>query len=630
MIKEMRKVQIIGPKSFLDECIKTLHATSVVHIEAVPFEPAGKLGMEEPFFQRLPMEKEKLKEKESLDRAAERIKTLLFLLKPPQSSTTVYVSPIELPRLMDELAPVEEQVKALYATVESLRDELTTIVKYERLVMGFAPVVSRLGGLKSFEIAGLTIEKTRGYAAGLLDAEIGKITSGRYEIHVIEIDAETTGIVLAYPREFGGQIKFLLSGKAINELRLPDEYSDIPLLNALKLMGRKKAELPKLIEDAEKEIAVVSKNWFERLCALKNAVEDSLDEIGVLTYAGQTRFAFVIEGWVPADKLHALKERFLSLFGGGVLLREIEIKEEERGRIPVYIKNPFYFRPFEVFLSALTPPRYGSVDPTPFVALFFPAFFGLMVADIGYGIIIFFLCMYLRMRFKDKQMMRDIFTVICISSVPTVVFGFLFGEFFGDLGMRLGLLHPIILHRAEALKAMMALTLGIGAGHVMLGVIIGVVNHLQRNKLKEAAARFAYLLTIIAVLLIVVTAFMGLPKWVMLPAVGVLVISLVVLTALEGAIGPIELVKAIGNMLSYVRIMAVGTASVVMAIVANKIGGISENIVIGILMAGAIHALNIILSMVSPVIQSMRLQYVEFFSKFYEGGGRRYAPFRKR
>ncbi len=625
----MRKVQIIGPKSLLDECVKALHATSVVHIEAVPFDTAG-IGQEEPFFQRLPMEKEKLKEKDSLDKAAERIKNLLFLLKPPQGSAAAYIGAQELPRLMDELAAVEGQVKTLYATMESLREELATIVKYERLVMGFAPVVSRLGGLKSFEIAGLTIEKTRGYAAGLLDAEIGKITSGRYEIHVIEIDAETTGIVLAYPREFGAQIKYLLSGKAINELRLPDEYSDIPLLNALKLMGRKKAELPNLIADAEKEIAAVSASWFDRLRALKDAVDDSLDEIGVLTYAAQTRFAFVMEGWAPAEDMPALKERFVSLFGGGVLLREIEIKEDERGRIPVYIKNPFYLRPFEVFLSALTPPRYGSVDPTPFVALFFPAFFGLMVADIGYGVIIFLLCMYLRRRFKDKQMLRDVFTVICVSSVPAVVFGFLFGEFFGDLGMRLGLLHPILLHRAEALKAMMALTLGIGAGHVMLGVVIGVVNHLQRKKLKEAGARFAYLLTILAVLLIGVTVMGGLPKGVMMPAVGLLVVSLAVLTALEGAIGPIELVKAVGNMLSYVRIMAVGTASVVMAIVANQIGGMAENIVIGILAATAIHALNIILSMVSPVIQSMRLQYVEFFSKFYEGGGRRYAPFRKR
>ncbi|MBI5970431.1 MAG: hypothetical protein HY884_04690 [Deltaproteobacteria bacterium] len=626
----MRKIQIIGPKSFLDECIKTLHATSVVHIEAAQFESAGKPGMEEPFFQRLLMEKDKLKEKEALDRAAERIKNLLFLLKPPQTSVTVYVSAEDLPRLMGELAAVEEKVKTLYATVESLREEFATVVKYERLVMGFAPVMSRLGGLKSFEIAGLTIEKARGYATGLLDAEVSRITAGRYEIHVIEIDAETTGIVLAYPREFGGQIRHLLSGKAINELRLPDEYSDMPFLHALELMGRKKAELPNLIRDAEKEIAAISNNWFERLRALKNAVEDSLDEIGAFTYAGQTRFAFVMEGWAPADRLHDLKERFLSLFEGSVLLREIEIKEGERGRIPIYIENPVYLRPFEVFLSALTPPRYDSVDPTPFVAIFFPVFFGLMVADIGYGVIIFSLCLFLRARFKDNRMMRDVFTVICISSVPAVVFGFLFGEFFGDLGVRLGLLHPLILRRAEALKAMMALTLGVGAGHVMLGVIIGVVNHLRRNKLKEAGARFAYLLTIMAVILIVVTVFGGLPKAVMLPAVGLLVISLAAFTALEGAIGPIEFVKAIGNMLSYVRIMAIGTASVVMAIVANKIGGIAENIAIGILVAGALHALNIILSMVSPVIQSMRLQYVEFFSKFYEGGGRRYAPFRKR
>jgi V/A-type H+-transporting ATPase subunit I len=76
--------------------------------------------------------------------------------------------------------------------------------------------------------------------------------------------------------------------------------------------------------------------------------------------------------------------------------------------------------------------------------------------------------------------------------------------------------------------------------------------------------------------------------------------------------------------------MAVGTASVVMALVANRIGSLSENLILGIIVAGLIHILNLLLSVISPSIQSMRLQYVEFFSKFYEGGGRKYTPFKKR
>ncbi|MBI5287294.1 MAG: ATPase, partial [Deltaproteobacteria bacterium] len=87
--------------------------------------------------------------------------------------------------------------------------------------------------------------------------------------------------------------------------------------------------------------------------------------------------------------------------------------------------------------------------------------------------------------------------------------------------------------------------------------------------------------------------------------------------------------KTVGNILSYARIMAIGTASVVMAVVANKLGGAVGNVLLGIIVAALIHTLNVALGILSPTIHSLRLHYVEFFSKFYQPGGRRYTPFKK-
>jgi V/A-type H+/Na+-transporting ATPase subunit I len=107
-------------------------------------------------------------------------------------------------------------------------------------------------------------------------------------------------------------------------------------------------------------------------------------------------------------------------------------------------------------------------------------------------------------------------------------------------------------------------------------------------------------------------------------------LSFIALSVLEGMLGPIEFMEALGNIISYVRLMAVGTASVVMALVANQMGALADNAALGVIIAALIHCLNLLLSVLSPSIQSMRLQYVEFFSKFYEGGGRLYRPFKKR
>ncbi|MBI5454389.1 MAG: hypothetical protein HY956_07180 [Deltaproteobacteria bacterium] len=625
MIEKMRKVQIIGPKNYLDECVRALHAAAVVHIET---GTAGLSGKE--FLSRLPMEKDKLGERAFLDKAAERLKNLIALLPPPETWRPARVGGEEIRKLLEEAAPIEEKVKELRASLDGLFEELSTVNRYERLLKGFAPIVSRLGGLKNFDIVGLTIEKTREDVSGLLDSEVARITEGAYQIYVRELDESTIGIVLTYPREFESKVRYLLTGKAISEVKLPEEYAELPLISALKRMGRRKAELPGLIRVVERELGDVSWRWYGTLQGLYRAVEDAIDEIGVLSYAAQSRFAFVIEGWVPVAGFEGLKERFASLFGEKVLIRVLEIEEREMDLVPVCIKNPGFLKPFEVFLGALPPPRYGSTDPTIYVAVFFPAFWGLIVADIGYGLIILLVSLYLKRRFRDNATLRDLASVLVISSLPAIAFGFLFGEFFGDLGERLGVLHPVILDRIKALKTLMVLTIGIGIGHVLLGIVIGAVNRMMRGRAKEAAGKAFYLISVVSFLAIMGIVFGYLPSGLFTPGLAILAGSFIALTVIEGVLGPLEFIKALGNIISYVRLMAVGTASVVMALVANRIGSLSDNLVMGVVVAGLIHALNLLLCVLSPSIQSMRLQYVEFFSKFYEGGGRRYSPFRKR
>lgn len=624
MIKEMRKLQIIGPKAYLDECIKVLHAAAVVHIETIPADKGAE------FLKRLPMEKEKLKEKESLESASDRLKNLLLLLKPPQYYRTERVGGEEIAKFLEHIRSVEENVLALHAEKDELTEELAAVNRYERLLRNFAPIVSRLGGLKNFDIVGLTIEKTREDIPKLIDHEVNKATGGSYQIFVKELDENTVGVVLTYPKKFEPKIRYLLTGKSINEIRLPDEYAGLPLIESLKIMRRKKEELPRRIQEIEGALTRLSEDWYATIAGLKRAVDDALDEIGAITYAAQTKYAFVIEGWVPADMLRPLGNEFGRLFGDTVIVRELEIKKEETDLIPVHIINPKALRPFEVFLAALPAPKYGSVDPTPFVALFFPIFFGLIVGDIGYGALIFALSFFLKTRLKNNPMLEDIATVISISSISAIIFGVLFGEFFGDLGTRLGIIQPVLFHRTESLKTLMLLTIGIGAGHVLLGILISIVNHLYRGKTREAGANIAFFVLITASLAVIGMMFEYLPKGFLTQGIIVLVLAFFALTALEGIMGPLEFVKALGNILSYVRIMAVGTASVVMALVANRLGSVSENIAIGVIAAGLFHILNLVLSILSPSIQSMRLHYVEFFSKFYEGGGRKYTPFKKR
>lgn len=626
----MSKVQIIGARGLLEEVIEALHTLGIVHIERIP------IGLEEYLLREVPMEKERITLKERFEKALERLKAITLLLPAPQISPSLRYTGGELlladitsPGFLSAIDRLEEEVRNLQKRGAELKDELSSITRYERILRGLAPLIGRLMTLKTFETLGLIIERTKEGVIPLLEDEIRRITEGRYELFVRGIDEETLGVVLTYPRKYDGPVRTLISKEAISEIRLPGGYEGLTFFDALKVMIRRKEEIPREIDVIHLHLKELSDRWYPTIERLIEVIQDTIEEVKVLSFCVQTHYAFIIMGWVPTDTYPMLASSLKDRFGDKVMVREVGVKAEEIDLVPVYLKNPRPLKPFEVFLRILPPPRYGSIDPTPYIALFFPTFFGLILGDIGYGIILLLLSLYTRRRFKDREVISELGSILFISSLFAILFGLLFGEFFGDLGERLGILHPFLLDRFKAMRAFLVLAIGIGVGHIVLGMVLAIVNYIHRGKGKEAMARVSMLVAILSLLFIIGVLTRTLPEALLTPVVIVLAVALVLLIVLEGLLGPLEVLKAIGNILSYARIMAIGTASVVMAIVANRLGGLVGNVLLGIIIATLIHTVNVALGILSPTIHSLRLHYVEFFSKFYQPGGRRYRPFKK-
>jgi V/A-type H+-transporting ATPase subunit I len=224
--------------------------------------------------------------------------------------------------------------------------------------------------------------------------------------------------------------------------------------------------------------------------------------------------------------------------------------------------------------------------------------------------------------------------VMIISSIPAIFFGFLFGEFFGNFGEMMGWLEPMHLfgvtwNRIDAIIPMLLLTIAIGIIHVFLGFIIGFVNEYARKSRKHAMEKAGMLLVLTGLVILIAMTFKMLPDYSMYPAIFLILIAIPVILYTAGAFGTLEIMSAVGNILSYTRLMAIGMASVILAFVANELGGTFEVVLIGIIIAVLLHALNIVLAMFSPSIHSIRLHLVEFYSKFYKGGGIEYRPFRR-
>jgi V/A-type H+-transporting ATPase subunit I len=338
---------------------------------------------------------------------------------------------------------------------------------------------------------------------------------------------------------------------------------------------------------------------------------------------------FFINGWMPSGEVPALRVNLIDSYRGEVALEERVILENDIERVPIVLRNPSYFRPFELFTRLLPLPAYTSYDPTPFIGIFFPVFFGMILGDGGYGMLLLGLSLIGLKRFKKNSMIWDGAKILLVSSLYSIFFGFLYGEFFGDLFQRLFGLEPICVERRTALVPMIFFALAVGTAHILLGLLLGVITAFRKKTRREAVYKLLSIATIIGLLIVIASLSGALPAGVARPVILTILFLTPLLFFTGGILAPLELLKSIGNIISYVRIMAIGLTSVLLAFVANRLVGLIGDVAVGIIIAGLLHMLNIILGVFSPTIHSLRLHYVEFFGKFLEHGGRKFEPLKR-
>ena len=376
-----------------------------------------------------------------------------------------------------------------------------------------------------------------------------------------------------------------------------------------------------------------------------------------------TRQTFVAEGWVPTADIDGISADLTKAAGGKIFVTVLPA-DPGRDSVPVEYNNPSFAKPAQLLMDVYSRPRYTEVDPTLMLAIVFPLFFGLILGDVGYGLILLAMCFGLRKFIKGDEG-RQFLTVLRNASISSIVFGLLFAEFFGfELPWQ-----PLIFSRhlniggeagahGAAIPELMVLSIWIGLLHITLGRILGMVNHARQDhgehRMKAVMANFGWLAVmwgiIIAIWSYAVLPLM--PDLRHLPVVGpginigyiigiVLIVIGIVCIARDAILEVIELPTIVSHVLSYTRLVAVGLSSVAIAMVVNfmSIGmfitpGLANLSIVGIIMviAGVVifllgHALNVALGILGGGLHSIRLHYVEFFTKFYKGGGKRYIPF---
>lgn len=652
----MARVAVIGLKKFRQQILTILHEMNIIQLE-----PLSKAT--DSFLAR---ERESELHNEISDQLL-RIKGLLGSLPPTKIvGKSGFLSLNELISTIKSL-----DIDSKIASLEREKDNLTT---QKRETENNIKLVEEFSFFhEDFNILDLSF--ARSY--------FGRVASDKFPDFKKELESESPDIMI-YSKETDKITHFvLIITPTFRSASLASSVNshNVHLEVVPKLRGKPEIiiqnqrninnTLSSKLNQINNQLTEISKMHYKFLKGAEEQLEIENRKLEIIDHLGVTEDAFALEGWIPKSKIENLRTAFKK-HSEGTILYDLDSKENP----PTLLATPKKLKVFESFVRFYSLPSGKEFDPTVMFAFIFPFFYGMMIGDVGYGIVILlvskwvirrveggkrnftimpkFLRNFAKTILRPTQMVK-LAKAIIPGCIFTIILGFCFNLYFGfhlnqylfsflneTFGFSLppdgALLDPI---STFGLRKLLLISGYIGLGMVSFGLVLGIINALREGQKKHAIGKIGWLafgwgISLLGLALIGHQDIN--PTSSMTGAVYFAVIfgGLGLMFYGEGVRALMELPSIISHILSYTRIVGIMLASIILAdvidhIFLRTIDNPLPHVILGISIFFIGHIFNIILGVFEPGIQGARLIYVEFFSKFYHGNGKPFRPFgRKR
>ena len=667
---KMKKVKVIAPLKCRNDVCLRLHKLGAVHVNDVSGRITDaewkhlvtqKVGFEnEPLFAEYSRQLDEINNVFSMVNGA-KVKGSFF----PKASIKIKVKDSS----PDEIA---ERIKGLLddigQRVPEIRDELTKCRESEKELTERKNVLEMISGIDSRldELGGSS------YFCNILF----KIGSGRFDyikpklesvksIVIEKSDFNNESLVLlTYPKELEGAVSGCLSGADIERVEIP------------AVSGKPKEEIARIerviekLQDEKKsyleEIRVMKKKYLQDVIALKEEVCIILDRYSLLSKCAGTESSFVLEFFVSASKEKEVIRELKDVTGGRVIIYSVEpLSEDLPHKVPVLLDNPRFLKGFEGLVNMYSVPKYNDFDPTVFIAPAMLFFFGIMLNDVGYGLLLALLGFLFYTAYKKVHVSASNAGIMLVMlGVSSMFFGVVSGGYFGDALRRvfpdlfylidpLGDAHITVFGASveNPIIAVLVFSLVVGIVYVNIGYLLGIADCINKMKsVKHKKKKVVRILENQIVghigMMVFQVGLFGLLFWWKLGwfssvpyfamVMGAVLVLALFMLAKSGGVqtlfGFFDVTGFVGDDLSFIRLLALCLATEGIANIVNMFTVFSLDIPYVGIVAGVFifvfgHVFNLLVGTLGAGIHSLRLQYVEFFSKFYEGGGVEFEPY---
>ena len=389
------------------------------------------------------------------------------------------------------------------------------------------------------------------------------------------------------------------------------------------------------------ELKAVAEQWDDEILALKEQLENEKEKNEILSSFVQTKDAYVFEGWVPKKDTEKVEQLVEKSSDGHCAFEIIEVEGTDDEDVPILQQNGWYSKPFEFLVDMYSPVRYNSMDPTIFVAITFPFFFGFCLTDAFYGLFVSLIgVVLLRGLGKTSDSMNAFGWILIWSGLWAVVLGLITNGCIGDFASRI--LHtqlPTVYGPVDAFKhpdTILKIAIGIGVVYTNIGFILGAINNFRYGNVKEAIGSQICWFIFEAGIILLALGYL-------IPSIGIIgmvlggvliVVTLGMLIWANGAYGVMDVFGFMGDVLSYARLLALCLATGGIAMTVNILAVMVDQMIpmVGIILAIIVfvfgHIANFLFQVLGAFINALRLNYVEFFSQFFMEGKGKFEAFK--